>query len=140
MKYIETITNTDRFCLHDSTVSKMEFIDHNLELTFSEGFWETNEVGKLIRQRKHCKMIIKFLITEDEELNLFIFKETAKRRKEIDFAAFSDLIHKNGFRIYREFRCGFSQQLILEGNTDKGNYSIMTQEVDEIIYQCEDGD
>ena len=78
------------------------------------------------------------MIPEDEELNLYIFKETSKKRKEIKFADFSDLINKYGFRIYREFRCGFTTQLILEGNTDKGNYSIMTQEINEIVYECDD--
>lgn len=138
MKHTEILRNTDCFCLHDSKVSKIEFINHNLELTFSEGFWETNESGKLFSQRQHCKITYKFMIPEDEELNLYIFKETSKKRKEIKFADFSDLINKYGFRIYREFRCGFTTQLILEGNTDKGNYSIMTQEINEIVYECDD--
>ncbi|MDE6302104.1 MAG: hypothetical protein K2M36_00755 [Clostridia bacterium] len=138
MKYIETLKNTDRFCLHDSTVSKIEFVHHNLELTFSEGFWETNEFGKLVTQRKHCKVIYKFIVPEDEELNLYIYKETSKKRKEIKFTAFSDLIKKNGFDIYREFRCVFSKQLILEGWIDKFRYIIMTEDIDEILYECVD--
>ena len=138
MKHTEILRNTDRFCLHDSKVSKIEFTNHNLELTFSEGFWETNEFGKLVRQRQHCRITYKFIIPEDDELNLYIFKETSKKRKEIKFADFSAIINKYGFRIYREFRCGFSTQLILEGNTDKGNYSIMTQEINEILYECSD--
>lgn len=138
MKYTEILRNTDLFCLHDSKVSKIEFIDHNLELTFSEGFWETNEFGKLVRQRKHCKITFKFIIPEDDELNLNIFKRNGWKIKEIMFADFSAIVNKYGFRLYREFRCNFSTQLILEGNTDKGNYSIITQEINEIVYECDD--
>lgn len=78
------------------------------------------------------------MIPEDDELNLYIFKETSKKRKEVKFTDFSAIINKYGFRIYREFRCNFSTQLILEGNTDKGNYSILTQEINEILYECDD--
>ena len=138
MKHIETIKNTDRFGLHDSKVSKIEFVNHDLIFTFSEGFWETDKTGKLVRQRKNCKMIYKFMIAEDDELNLDIFEITSKKRKDIKFSVFSDMVSKCGFRIYREFRCGFTTQLILEGNTDKGYYSIMTQEIDEIVYECDD--
>lgn len=139
MIYTEKVKNANRFCLHDSKVSKIEFVDHNLLLTFSEGFWEVDEFGKLVSQRKECKVLYKFLIAEDEELNLYIYKDNSNKRKEIKFADFADLINKYGFRIYREFRCDFSSQLILEGNIDRCNYSIMTEYVDEIVYEC-DGD
>lgn len=78
------------------------------------------------------------MIAEDDELNLYIVKETSKKRKDIKFVKFADLVNKYGFRIYREFRCGFTNQLILEGNTAQGCYTIITQEVDEIVYECND--
>lgn len=138
MKYTETVGNSERFCLHDSKVSKMEFVDGNLTLTFSEGFWGKNEQGKLVKQYRKCKIIYKFMIPEDRELNLDIYRETTRKRKEIKFNKFSELVNKYGFRIYREFRCSFTTQLILEGNINRETYSLMTQEIEEIVYEYDD--
>jgi hypothetical protein len=38
MKHIEYF-NKDKYCLHDSVVSNIEFIDDKLVICFSEGFW-----------------------------------------------------------------------------------------------------
>ena len=131
MKYVETLKNSERFCLHDSKISKIEFIDNKLLLNFSEGFYEAGDA----KQKKICKLTYKFMIEEDVELNLSVFKETSKKKKEIKFIDFAEAVKKYGFKIYREFRCGFTTQIILEGNTPKGSYSILTQEIDEIIYE-----
>ena len=137
MTHIEKIHNTDFFCLHDSKVSNIEFVDHNLVLTFSEGYWKVNEQGKLFQEMKDCKITYKFLMFEDEDLNLDIFKETRRKRKETKFKEFSYLVKKYGFMIYREFRCVFTSQLILEGTVQgKGIYAIFMDEIDEIIYEC----
>ena len=137
MQRIETIKN-DRFCLHDSAVSKIEFCDRDLLLTFSEGFWETDITGKMIRQKNNCKLRYKFKFAEDGERNLFVFKVSSKKKKEIKFSDFAEAVKKYGFRIYREFRCGFTAQIILEGNTAKGCYSILTEELEEVVYEFYD--
>lgn len=134
MNYIEELRK-DKYCLHDSIVAKAEFVNHKLELTFSDGFWETNERGKMVKQRNGCKIKVNFLIAEDEELNLSFYKETSKKRKALKISEFFTLVNKYGFRIHREFRCGFSQQLVLEGNANNGKYILVTQEIVSIEYE-----
>lgn len=129
MKIIDKFENIEQFGLHDSRVSKIKIINNSIIFFFSQGFWKTNEQGKLIKQLQNCKMTYLF-VNENPEL----FITDLSKRKNVSLAKFQKIVHKYGLDINQEFRCAFSKHIILECS----RYLIETDDIKEIIYEYEE--
>lgn len=129
MKMIDNFVEVEKFGLHDSRISGMEMIDNCICFSFSQGFWKTNEQGKLIQQLQNCKMTYLF-VNENPEL----FITDLLKRKNVSFAKLKKIVHKYGLDINQEFRCVFSKHIILEC----GRYLVETDDIKEIVYDYEE--
>ncbi len=128
MQIIDKFQSIEQFGLHDSKVSKIEIINNSIVFLFSQGFWETNKQGKLIKQLQNCKMTY-FFVNDLPEL----FITDLSKRKNVSFTKFKKVVDKYGLDINQEFRCVFSKHIILEC----GRYLIETDDIKEIIYDYE---
>lgn len=129
MKIIDNFAGVENVGLHDSRISKIEIVNNRVCFFFSEGFWKTNEQGRLIKQLHNCKMTYRFV---NGNPGLWITDLTIKRN--ISLAKFQKLVNKYGLRISQEFRCTFSKHIILEC----GRYFIETDDIREIVYEYEE--
>lgn len=126
MKIIDNFVGVENIGLHDSRISKIEIINNCICFSFSQGFWKTNEQGKLIKQLQNCKMTYHF-VNENPELWI----TDLSKRKNISFTNFQKIVNKYGLDINQEFRCVFSKHIILEC----GRYLIETDDIKEIVYE-----
>ena len=46
-----------KYQLHDSQINKIEFGEDTISFIFSQGFWATDEHGKMIEQLENCKTV-----------------------------------------------------------------------------------
>ena len=128
MQIIDKFQSIEQFGLHDSRISGIEIMDNCICFSFSQGFWKTNEQGKLIKQLQNCKMTYLF-VNENPEL----FITDLSKRKNVSLVKFQKIVHKYGLDINQEFRCIFSKHIILEC----GRYLVETDDIKEIVYEYE---
>ena len=46
-----------KYQLHDSQINKLELGEDTITFIFSQGFWTTDEHGKMCEQLENCKIV-----------------------------------------------------------------------------------
>lgn len=122
---------SDKYCLHDCIIDKIEIKKSSLILYSHEGVYKLNDKTKEYEKIKNCKIIIeiKDLVEEEchEHISIDIFKKNLKRN--ISFNKFCDLVAKNKYKIYLDFYSPFARGLLFKGCSKKCEVELLITEV-----------
>lgn len=114
--------------LHDSQINKIEFGEDTITFTFSQGFWATDEHGKMTEQLENCKIVFE-IDRNDVPIEDFISIRVSKKGgsyKNICLKKFIDLLKKSPFDVYMEYDCSFANRKMLQIHS---NYLLVRAEV-----------
>ena len=102
--------------LHDSQINKIELGENTITLKFSQGFWATDEHGKMCEQLENCKTVFE-IDRNDVPIEDFISIRISKRGgvyKTISLEKFMGLLKKSPFNVYLEYDCDFASRKMLQ--------------------------
>ena len=102
--------------LHDSQINKIEFGEDTIFLKFSQGFWATDEHGKMSEQLKNCEIIFE-INRNDAPIEDFISIRVSRKcgaYKTISLEKFMRVLNKFPFDVYLEYNCDFASSKILQ--------------------------
>ena len=105
-----------KYQLHDSQINKIELGEDTITLKFSEGFWATNEHGKMTDQLKNCEIVFE-IDRNDVPIEDFIAIRVSKKGgvyKTVSLAKFVSLLKKSPFNVYFEYNCDFASSKMLQ--------------------------
>ena len=105
-----------KYQLHDSQINRIEFGEDTITFTFSQGFWGTDEHGKMTEQLKNCKIVFE-IDRNDVPIEDFISVRISKKGgayKSVSLAKFIDLLKKSPFDVYMEYDCSFANRKMLQ--------------------------
>ena len=105
-----------KYQLHDSQINKIEFGEDTISFIFSQGFWATDEHGKMIEQLENCKIVFQ-IDRNDVPIEDFISVRISKKGgayKSVSLAKFIDLLKKSPFDVYMEYDCSFANRKMLQ--------------------------
>ena len=117
-----------KYQLHDSQINKIELGENTITLKFSQGFWETDEHGKMIEQLENCKIVFE-IDRNDVPIEDFISVRISKKGsayKTVSLARFIDLLKKSPFDVYMEYDCSFANRKMLQMHS---NYLLVRAEI-----------
>ncbi|MBU1093242.1 MAG: hypothetical protein KKH01_02135 [Firmicutes bacterium] len=134
MEYSIKLDEKEKYCLHDSSVSNIEFINHKLIIHFKEGFWITDDNGKEVQQLNNCRTIYDFEIPEDEELNTLITTSYKNKEKEIPLIDFKKQLEAEVFEIGFEYKSSFRRGVLLIGSIGNLKCNIFIDYIELITY------
>ena len=110
-----------KYQLHDSQINKIEFGEDTIIFIFSQGFWTTDEHGKMIEQLENCKTVFE-IDRNDVPIEDFISIRISKRKnifKSISLRDFKNLLKKSPFDVDMEYNCDFSNRKFLQLYSNK---------------------
>ena len=124
--------------LHDSQINRIEFGEDTITFTFSQGFWGTDEHGKMTEQLKNCKIVFE-IDRNDAPIEDFISIRVSKKGgayKTISLEKFIGLLKKSPFDVYLEYNCDFasSKMLQIHSNTLRIRSEIFIEEIKNVEY------
>ena len=124
--------------LHDSQINKIELGENTISLKFSEGFWATNEHGKMTDQLKNCEIVFE-IDRNDVPIEDFIAIRVSKKGgvyKTVSLAKFVSLLKKSPFNVYLEYNCDFasSKMLQMHSNALRICAEIFIEEIKNVEY------
>ena len=102
--------------LHDSQINKIELGEDTITLKFSQGFWATDEHGKMCEQLENCKIVFE-IDRDDVPIEDFISVRISKKNgiyKTISLKKFMGLLKKSPFDVYMEYDCSFANREMLQ--------------------------
>ena len=102
--------------LHDSQINKIELGENTITLKFSQGFWATDEHGKMCEQLENCKIVFE-IDRNDVPIEDFISVRISKKGgayKTISLEKFMGLLKKSPFDVYMEYDCSFANRKMLQ--------------------------
>ncbi len=102
--------------LHDSQINQIGFGENTIIFTFSQGFWTTNEQGKMIEQLNNCEIVFE-IDRNDIPIEDFISVRISKKGgayKIISLEKFMGLLKKSPFDVYLEYNCDFASSKMLQ--------------------------
>ena len=102
--------------LHDSQINEIKLGEKAITLKFSQGFWTTNEQGKMIEQLKNCEIVFE-IDRNDVPIEDFLSIRISKKReiyKTISLKKFMELLKKSPFDMYLEYNCDFASSKMLQ--------------------------
>ena len=105
-----------KYQLHDSQINRIEIGEDTITFTFSQGFWETDEHGKMTEQLKNCKIVFE-IDRNDVPIEDFISIRVSKKGvayKTISLEKFMGLLKKSPFDVYLEYNCDFASSKMLQ--------------------------
>ena len=114
--------------LHDSQINKIELGEDTITLKFSQGFWATDEHGKMCEQLENCKTVFE-IDRNDVPIEDFISVRISKKvgvYKTVSLAKFIDLLKKSPFDVYMEYDCSFANRKMLQIHS---NYLLVRAEI-----------
>ncbi len=117
-----------KYQLHDSQINKIEFGEDAIVLKFSQGFWATDEHGKMTEQLKNCKIVFE-IDRNDVPIEDFISIRVSKKGgayKTISLEKFMGLLKKSPFDVYMEYDCSFANRKMLQIHS---NYLLVRAEI-----------
>ena len=117
-----------KYQLHDSQISKIEFGEETISFIFSQGFWATDEHGKMIEQLENCKTVFE-IDRNDVPIEDFISVRISRKGgsyKNICLEKFINLLKKSPFDVYMEYDCSFANRKMLQMHS---NYLLVRAEI-----------
>ena len=114
--------------LHDSQINKIEFGEDTISFIFSQGFWATDEHGKMYEQLENCRIVFE-IDRNDVPIEDFISVRISKKGgayKSVSLAKFIDLLKKSPFDVYMEYDCSFANRKMLQIHS---NYLLVRAEI-----------
>lgn len=127
-----------KYQLHDSQINRIEFGEDTITFTFSQGFWGTDEHGKMTEQLKNCKIVFE-IDRNDVPIEDFISIRVSKKGgayKTISLEKFMGFLKKSPFDVYLEYNCDFanSKMLQIHSNTLRIRSEIFIEEIKNVEY------
>ena len=127
-----------KYQLHDSQINRIEFGEDTITFTFSQGFWGTDEHGKMTEQLKNCKIVFE-IDRNDVPIEDFISIRVSKKGgayKTISLEKFMGLLKKSPFDVYLEYNCDFasSKMLQIHSNALRIRSEIFIEEIKNVEY------
>ena len=124
--------------LHDSQINRIEFGEDTITFTFSQGFWTTDEHGKMNEQLKNCKIVFE-IDRNDAPIEDFISIRVSKKGgayKTISLEKFMGLLKKSPFDVYLEYNCDFasSKMFQMHSNHLRVSAEIFIEEIKNVEY------
>ena len=117
-----------KYQLHDSQINKIEFGEDTISFIFSQGFWATDEHGKMIEQLENCKTVFE-IDRNDVPIEDFISIRISKKGgayNTISLEKFMGLLKKSPFDVYMEYDCSFANRKMLQIHS---NYLLVRAEI-----------
>ncbi len=105
-----------KYQLHDSQISKIEINEDTITFIFSQGFWKTDEHGKMSEQLENCKIVFE-IDTDDVPVEDFISIRISKKSgtyKTVSLEKFMRLLKRTPFDVYFEYNCDFANSKMLQ--------------------------
>ena len=127
-----------KYQLHDSQINRIEFGEDTITFTFSQGFWGTDEHGKMTEQLKNCKIVFE-IDRNDVPIEDFISIRVSKKGgayKTISLEKFMGLLKKSPFNVYLEYNCDFasSKMFQMHSNHLRVSAEIFIEEIKNVEY------
>ena len=127
-----------KYQLHDSQINQINLGKDTISLKFSEGFWATNEHGKMTDQLKNCEIVFE-IDRNDVPIEDFIAIRVSKKGgvyKTVSLAKFVSLLKKSPFNVYLEYNCDFasSKMLQMHSNALRICAEIFIEEIKNVEY------
>ena len=127
-----------KYQLHDSQINKIEFGEDTISFIFSQGFWATDEHGKMIEQLENCKTVFE-IDRNDVPIEDFISIRISKKSgayKTISLEKFMGLLKKSPFDVYLEYNCDFasSKMFQMHSNHLRVYAEIFIEEIKNVEY------
>ena len=105
-----------KYQLHDSQINKIELGENTITLKFSQGFWATDERGKMCERLENCKIVFE-IDRNDVPIEDFVSVRVSKKGgiyKIVALAKFIDLLKKSPFDVYMEYDCSFANRKMFQ--------------------------
>ena len=105
-----------KYQLHDSQINKIELGENTITLRFSQGFWATDEHGKMIEQLENCKTVFE-IDRNDIPIEDYISIRISKKGgayKTISLKKFMGLLKKSPFDVFFEYNCDFASSKMFQ--------------------------
>ncbi len=105
-----------KYQLHDSQINKIELGEDAITFKFSQGFWTTDDQGKMIEQLNNCEIVFE-IDRNDIPIEDFISIRISKKGgayKTISLEKFMGLLKKSPFDVYMEYDCSFANRKMLQ--------------------------
>ena len=102
--------------LHDSQINQIELGENTIVFKFSQGFWNTDEQGKMTEQLENCEIVFE-IDRNDLPIEEFISVRISKKGgcyKTVPLAKFVALLKKSPFDVYLEYDCDFASSKMLQ--------------------------
>ena len=127
-----------KYQLHDSQINKIEFSEDTISFIFSQGFWATDEHGKMIEQLENCKIVFE-IDSNDVPIEDFISVRISKKGgiyKTISLKKFMGLLKKSPFNVCLEYNCDFasSKMVQVHSNHLRVSAEIFIEEIKNVEY------
>ena len=127
-----------KYQLHDSQINQIKLGKDTISLKFSEGFWATNEHGKMTDQLKNCEIVFE-IDRNDVPIEDFIAIRVSKKGgvyKTVSLAKFVSLLKKSPFNVHLEYNCDFasSKMLQIHSNALRICAEIFIEEIKNVEY------
>jgi hypothetical protein len=110
-----------KYQLHDSQINKIEFGEDTISFIFSQGFWATDEHGKMIEQLENCKIVFE-IDRNDVPIEDFVSVRVSKKGgiyKTISLKKFMGLLKKSPFDVYMEYDCSFANRKMFQMHSNR---------------------
>ena len=117
-----------KYQLHDSQINKIEFGEDTITFKFSQGYWATDENGKMCEQLENCRIVFG-IDRNDVPIEEFISVRISKKGgayKIVSLAKFIGLLKKSPFDVYMEYDCSFANRRMLQIHS---NYLLVRAEI-----------
>ena len=117
-----------KYQLHDSQINELKLDENTITLGFSQGYWATDEHGKMCEQLENCKIVFE-IDRNDVPIEDFISVRISKKGgayKSVSLAKFIDLLKKSPFDVYMEYDCSFANRKMLQIHS---NYLLVRAEL-----------
>ena len=127
-----------KYQLHDSQINQIKLGKDTISLKFSEGFWATDEQGKMTDQLKNCEIVFE-IDRNDVPIEDFIAIRVSKKGgvyKTVSLAKFVSLLKKSPFNVYLEYNCDFasSKMLQIHSNHLRVRAEVFIEEIKNVEY------
>lgn len=117
-----------KYQLHDSQINGLKLGENAIVLEFSQGYWATDEHGKMCVQLENCKIVFE-IDRNDVPIEDFISVRISKKGgayKTVSLAKFIDLLKKSPFDVYMEYDCSFANRKMIQTHS---NYLLVRAEI-----------
>ena len=105
-----------KYQLHDSQINGLKLGENAIVLEFSQGYWATDEQGKVCEQLENCKIVFEIdrnNVPIEDFISIRISKK-AGAYKTISLEKFMGLLKKSPFDVYMEYDCSFANRKMLQ--------------------------